>query len=296
MNPVQFFYDLKNRIKEKFFSYFRGITVYGLVGRSGTGKSYHAKQVALKYNINLIIDDGLLIKGDRIVAGHSAKEAPNFMAAVKTAVFDNDDDKNTITSALLREKNRKILIIGTSEKMVNKIASRLDLPEPARIIHIEEISSADDIETAMHIRFTEGKHVIPVPPIEITRSAPQIVFDSVKVKLGRKNHLNLKPQTSEKTIVRPEFSKPTQETLSEQTLQQMIKHSISEYDPVMKVKKVKGVRNSDRTYSINITLQLPPRHYIPSTISDLQQYTADCLEKFGSIMVKSVSIEIEEWG
>ena len=294
MNLLQFLYDWKNRIKEKIFSYFKGITVYGLVGRSGTGKSYHAKQVALKYKINLIIDDGLLIKGDRIVAGHSAKEAPNFMAAVKTAVFDNDDDKNIITSALLREKNRKILIIGTSEKMVNKIASRLDLPEPSKIIHIEEISTPDDIETAMHIRFTEGKHVIPVPPIEITRSAPQIVFDSIKVKLGRKKHL--KQQMSEKTIVRPEFSKPTQEVLSEQTLQQMIKHSINEYDSVMKVKKVKGVRNSDRTYSINITLQLPPRHYIPSTISDLQQYTADCLEKFGSIMVKSVSIEIEEWG
>ncbi len=100
---------------------------------------------------------------------------------------------------------------------------------------------------------------------------------------------------SEKTIVKPEFSKPSQETVSEQTLQQMIKHSISEYDPIMKVKKVKGVRNPDRTYSITITILLPPRHYIPSTISDLQQYVRDCIEKFGSIMVKSVSMEIEEW-
>ena len=215
------------------------------------------------------------------------------MAAVKAAVFDDEDDKNIITSALLKENARKILIIGTSEKMVNKIASRLDLPEPKKIIHIEEVSTPDDIETAMHIRFTEGKHVIPVPPIEITRSAPSIVFDSIRVKFGGVNHL--KPQISEKTIVKPEFSKPQEETLSEQNLQQMIKHSITEYDPVMKVKKVKGVRNPDRTYSITITLLLPPRHYIPSTISDLQQYVRDCLEKFGSIMVKSVSVEIEEW-
>ncbi len=281
-------------LKEKAFSFFRGITVYGLVGRSGTGKSYHAREVADKYKIKLIIDDGLLIKGDRIIEGHSAKEAPNFMGAVKAALFDDDDDKNAITSALLRENTRKILIIGTSEKMVDKIALRLDLPKPGKIIHIEDVSSQDDIETAMHIRFMEGKHIIPVPPIEITRSAPGIVFDSVRVKLG--NRKRNKKKVNEKTIVKPEFSKPQEEPIGEPALQQMIKHSIGEFDPMMRVKKVKGVRNSDRTYSISITILLPPRHYIPSTISDLQQYVGDCLEKFGSIMVKSVSIEIEEWG
>ena len=250
--------------------------------------------MASKYTINLIIDDGLLIKGDRILSGHSAKQDPNFMAAVKTAVFDDQDHRDQIVSALLKEKYRRILIIGTSEKMVNKIASRLDLPQPSRIIHIEEVASPEDIETAMHIRFTEGKHVIPVPSIEITRSAPQIVFDSIRVKLGRKK--GRKPFVSEKTIVRPEFSRPANDAVSEVALTQMVKHAISEYDAVMKVKKVKGVRNTDCTYSISVTIQLPMRHYISTTISDLQQYISDCLEKFGSIMVKSVSIEIEEWG
>ena len=294
MRIKDYLVKLVDRISEKIFSYFRGITVYGLVGRSGTGKSYHSKEVAVKYNIKLIIDDGLLIKGDRIVCGHSAKEEANFMGAVKTAVFDDEDDKRAMTSALLKEKARKILIIGTSEKMVNKIAARLDLPPVQKVIHIEDVSSADDIETAMHIRFSEGKHVIPVPSIEITRSAPEIVFDTVRVRFGRAKRL--RNNVSEKTIVRPEFSRPKEEMINETTLQQMIKHSITEYDPVMKVKKVKGVRNADHSYSIGITLLLPPRHYIPSTISDLQQYVRDCLEKFGSIMVKSVSVEIEEWG
>lgn len=294
MKIIDYFGSLIEKLKVYTFSRFRGITVYGLVGRSGTGKSYHAKEVAARNRIPLIIDDGLLIRGDKIIAGHSAKEEQNFMGAVKAAVFDDEEDRNAITTALLKEKARKILIIGTSEKMVVKIASRLDLPSPSKIIHIEEVSTPDDIETAMHIRFTEGKHVIPVPPIEITRSAPAIVFDSIRVKFGHTS--GLKSGISEKTVVKPRFSKPQEETLSEQNLQMMIKHSISEYDPVMKVKRVKGVRNPDRTYSISITLLLPPRHYIPSTISDLQQYVADCLEKFGSIMVKGVSVEIEEWG
>ena len=47
--------------------------IYALVGPSGTGKSHRALQVAHKYEVELIIDDGLLIKGDRILAGLSAK-------------------------------------------------------------------------------------------------------------------------------------------------------------------------------------------------------------------------------
>ena len=146
----------------------------------------------------------------------------------------------------------------------------------------------------MHIRYTEGKHVIPVPPIEVTRSAPQIVYDSIKVLLGKKKRG--KVQTSEKTIVRPEFSRPKKDAISEATLTQMLKHAIGEYDSVMKVKKVRGTRNPDSSYSIYVTLQLPIRHYIATTISDLQEYISDCLEKYGGILVKSISIEIEEWG
>jgi len=45
----------------------RGVKSYALVGSSGTGKSFRAKLVAQKYGIDLIIDDGLLIRGDQIL-------------------------------------------------------------------------------------------------------------------------------------------------------------------------------------------------------------------------------------
>ena len=51
----------------------RGVTVFALVGRSGTGKSFRAKLVAQKFGIDLIIDDGLLIRDQKIIAGRSAK-------------------------------------------------------------------------------------------------------------------------------------------------------------------------------------------------------------------------------
>ncbi len=284
-----------NRFFQFAFSKLKGVKVYALVGRSGTGKSYHSKLVAAKHRIDLIIDDGLLIKGNRILAGHSAKKDSDFLAAVRTAVFDDEEHRDEVMNALLKERYKKILIIGTSEKMVRKIAKRLELPEPEKIIHIEDVASQEEIETAMRIRYTEGKHVIPVPSIEVTRSAPQIVYDSMKVFMGKKGHTK-KNQTYEKTIVRPEFSRPDKEELSEAVLTQMVRHAIGEYDPVMKVKKVRGAKNQDGSYSVSITLRLPVRHYIGSTISDLQEYVTECIEKYGGIMVRNASIEIEEWG
>lgn len=280
-----------NRLFQFAFSKFRGVKVYALVGRSGTGKSYHSKLVAAKHRIDLIIDDGLLIKGKRILAGHSAKQDGDFISAVRTAVFDDETHRNEVVNALNKERYKKILIVGTSEKMALKIANRLELPAPEKVIHIEEVATEEEIETAMRIRYTEGKHVIPVPSIEITRSAPSIVYGSMNVFKGRR-----KKNTYEKTIVRPSFSKPEKEEVSEAALTQMVKHAVGEYDPVLKVKKVRGVKNADSTYSISTMLQLPRRHYLGTTISDLQEYITDCIEKYGGIPVKSLGIEIEEWG
>ena len=55
--------------------------VYALIGSSGTGKSHHAQAVAFREGINIILDDGLLIQGSRIIAGRSAKREPTKLQA-----------------------------------------------------------------------------------------------------------------------------------------------------------------------------------------------------------------------
>jgi len=45
--------------------------VYGFVGPSGTGKSYRAQMVASEKEISFIIDDGLLIKDNQVIAVES---------------------------------------------------------------------------------------------------------------------------------------------------------------------------------------------------------------------------------
>ena len=47
--------------------------IIAFVGASGTGKSYRAITVARKNKIDAIIDDGLLISENNVIAGKSAK-------------------------------------------------------------------------------------------------------------------------------------------------------------------------------------------------------------------------------
>lgn len=76
-------YTFLSRVKGKL----KGITVYALVGKSGTGKSFRAKLLAEKLGIPYIIDDGLLIFDDTILAGRSAKQENSISAQSKQRFF-----------------------------------------------------------------------------------------------------------------------------------------------------------------------------------------------------------------
>jgi len=152
-----------------------GVLVYALVGESGTGKSFRAKLLAQKYNLQAIIDDGLLIQDDKILAGKSAKREKTYMGAGRTALFDSKELRDQVARILQKSHIRSILILGTSDKMVNKIALRLQLPPPSKIIRIEDIATHEEIEKAIRSRQVEGKHVIPVPAIEIKKSYPDFL-------------------------------------------------------------------------------------------------------------------------
>jgi hypothetical protein len=190
----------------------RGPVVYALVGRSGTGKSYKARSVAQRHGIELIIDDGLLIRNGTIIAGRSSKREKGIISAVRTAVFANPDQVADARRVLAVEHFRRILVIGTSLKMVQRIVTSLGLPAPSRIIPIEQAASREEIARALRVRAEQGKHIIPVPSVEIKRSYPHIFFESMKELIaGTRRGLGRKPQDAhlvEKTVVRPPYSRP----------------------------------------------------------------------------------------
>ena len=274
-----------------------GIYVYALVGESGTGKSFRAKLIAEKNGIDAIIDDGLLIKDDKILAGKTAKHEKTYMGAVRIALFDDKKHRDDVAKTLKKAKIKKLLIIGTSEKMVGKITSRLQIPAPSKIIKIEDIANREEIEKAIRSRQIEGKHVIPVPSIEIKRNYPQIFSNSIKV-FFRKNKLFAKKNQNdgklfEKSIVQPEFSKKGRIEISEAALTQMVMHCVSECDEAVRVKKM-TIKTDSRGYRIIILIDVPFGTQLTGKIHKLQQYIIDKIESYTGILIEEVSIVIDK--
>ena len=274
---------------------FKRKKVFALIGESGTGKSFRAKLVAQKYGIEYIIDDGLLIKENRILAGHSAKKEKTFLAAVKVALFDEKSHRDEIARKLQTEKIKKILVLGTSEKMVNKISTRLQMPPPLKIIKIEDIASQEDIDKAIRTRRIEGKHVIPVQSIEVKRSYPNIFFDAIQIFKNRKSPARIGPTPSvhEKSVVRPEYSKRGKVIISEAALSQMVIHCVDEYNQNIRIKKLL-VRDSEMGYSLAITIDVPFGIQLGGNIHEMQQYIIDNIERYTGILIEEVNIIIDK--
>ncbi len=271
---------------------FRGVQAFALVGKSGTGKSFRARLIMEKYNVTLLIDDGLLIEDQRIIAGKSAKKEAAYMAAVRTALFTERDHRRQVRQAIEKSKFKRVLILGTSDRMVRKIAQQLKLPEPKKIIQIEEIATAGEIETAINHRKTQGRHVIPVPVIEVRRNYPKIMGDSIRVIWRRGLGLVLKDKAYEKTVVRPSFSDKGTITMSEAALTQMIMHCVAEFSPGISISKV-NIRYDQRGYRIDVHLQVPYRLELKGSIYSLQQYILEHVERFSGINIDELNIIID---
>ena len=180
------------------------IKVYAFVGPSGTGKSYRAQMIASERGISFIIDDGLLIKENEVIAGESAKKAATKVATVKHALFYEESEREPIIKAFKKYKPESILILGTSDGMVQKIAANLGLPEISETIYITDVATEEEMKTARRIRVTEGKHVIPVPTFEIKKDFSGYLLDPLQIFKSKGK--GQQPYISEKSIIRPTFS------------------------------------------------------------------------------------------
>lgn len=270
----------------------KGIKVFALVGKSGTGKSFRAKLIAQKYDIDLIIDDGLLIRDDKIIAGRSAKKEKAFLGAIRTALFDDSEHREEVREALKREQFRRVLILGTSERMVAKITETLGLPSVSKSLHIEDVASRDEIERAISSRQVEGSHVIPVPPLEVTKSYSHLVYDSFRLFLQKRFGIKRPAQVVEKTVVRPRWSKRGRVTISEAALTQLVLHCADEFDHSLYIKRV-VTKESVNGYVLDLSLHVPYGMQLAGNMHDFQQYVIESLERYTGIMIEQVNVNIE---
>lgn len=179
--------------------------VYALVGASGTGKSHRASLVAHELAADAVMDDGLLIVDGRIAAGRSSKREETRVAAIRRALLVDQAHADAVEEALKHLAPRRLLIIGTSRRMVDRIAQRLRLPTPQQYLAIEEISDPSDIRKARRLRRDLGKHVIPAPTLEVKRSFSGYLVHPLRFLMRPRRGVD-SDQFVEKSVVRPTFS------------------------------------------------------------------------------------------
>lgn len=263
------------------------IKVMAFVGPSGTGKSYRAQMVAGENNIEYIIDDGILVKGNKIVAGQSAKKAPTKIETVKNALFAQESRKKEMINAIKKLKPEGILILGTSDGMVEKIAANLGLPKIEKILYIQDYASPEEMEEARRMRVTEGKHVIPVPTFEIKKDFSGYILDPLQIfKFKGKDN---KPYVSEKSIIRPTFSYLGNFTISDTVFRQILEHIAKKEKGIARLNKAR-ISTSHEGAKIYMEITLIYGYNIREVLNRFKTRAIKEIQKLTAMKVETIEI------
>ena len=276
-----------NIFNQNLFNPMQDIKVYAFVGPSGTGKSYRAQMVANEYNINYIIDDGILIRDNDIIAGSSAKKAPTKVETVKRAIFINEQEKNEMKKAIKKYKPESILILGTSDGMIDKITDNLGLPRPMKRIYINEVATEEEMKTAKMIRTTQGKHVIPVPTFEIKKDFSGYILDPLQIfKFKGKGN---DPYISEKSIIRPTFSYLGNFTISDTVFRQIAEYLAKKAEAIYKLSRIR-VESYPEGPDIYLEVVVNYGYNIRSVLREFKEKYKKEIENLTTMNVQKITI------
>ena len=270
------------------------LDIIALVGPAGTGKSHRALIVAHKYKADAIIDDGILIKDGKIVAGYSAKKEKSKIMAVRRAIFVLPGHAEEVRQAIDKLQLARILILGTSENMVHKIAKLLRLPAVSKIIRIEDIASKKEMEKAHYYRTKEGKHIIPVPTIELKPHFSGYLIDPLQSFFKKSGTSRRK--LGEKSIVRPIFSYYGKLIIDDSTIKGIIIRLAKEKEYVTKVGsiKVRHVKEGEEECGIEVYCEVGMQYgrKIPELIKQMQEKIKEAVEYMTGMLVQRVNIMV----
>ena len=262
------------------------MTIYGLSGKSGTGKSYHSQELCGKLGINAMIDDGLLIFDNNILAGRSAKKEATKIGAAKCAIFTDDEHCAEVRKALAENDISKILIIGTSDKMIGIIAERLGLPAPQEYIHIEDITTRLERRIASKMREDKGTHVIPVPTFEVKKQFSGYFIDPKK---GLKELIG--DEKNEKTVMRPTYSYLGNFEISNKAITDIVEHVAADVPGIASI-LWSAMENDDSGMYLRVIVLLERDAKVMSAALELQRCVTETVASMTAFNMRGVDVEI----
>ena len=239
--------------------------VIGFYGPPGTGKSDRALVIAYENKASCIIDDGILIYHSRIVAGKSAKREESRLKAVRRAIFWDKEQREDVCRALQKINPRRVLILGTSDRMVVTIAKALNLPIPEKYIRIEDVAAPEDMMRANEARNKEGKHVIPVPTMELKPYFKGYMVDPLRFFRMRKKETKRFSEWDERSVVRPVFSYYGKLTFSDKVIEDLVHHAVWGMNKI-RIRHVKSRKSETQVNGLTLRLDVTVRNGTPQEI------------------------------
>jgi uncharacterized alkaline shock family protein YloU len=262
--------------------------VYSLVGKSGTGKSYQAMNLCGKMEIPAIIDDGLFIYESRILGGQSAKRQITKIGAIKTALFTAEEHRATVAAKIKEINPEKILLLGTSVGMVDRIAERLELPEIEERIFIEDITSEEQRLAARKQRVELGKHVIPAPIAQLkTDFSGYFIHPLRRIRNFGFNKENL----TERSVVRPTYSYLGEFFISNKVVSDIVQYLAIKNQAIHSVLSVL-TKSTNSGLEITVLVHMKYGNKIMEQAKSLQAEIAENVEYITAFNVYSVDVEV----
>ncbi|MBR6237176.1 MAG: Asp23/Gls24 family envelope stress response protein, partial [Firmicutes bacterium] len=261
--------------------------IYGLSGKSGTGKSYNAIELCARMGIEAIVDDGLFIVSGKIVAGTSAKKQRTKIRAIKTAIFEDEEQSLEVRKAIAKVKPKSILVIGTSDRMVDIISGRLQLPPVTEYVHIEDITTDAQRAKAQEMRDRNGMHVIPAPTLQVRKQFSGYFLNP------RRSFRQEKPDqdSGEKTVMRPKYSYLGKFEISEKVISDIVGYIVSVTPGVSQVIMAGSSPDEDNNLYIRVIVTVEWGSRIRTAARELQRRIVEEVSRMTNFNINGVSVE-----
>ncbi|MBO5650749.1 MAG: Asp23/Gls24 family envelope stress response protein, partial [Selenomonas sp.] len=169
------------------------------------------------------------------------------------------------------------------------------LPQIAKIIHIEDVATRQEMEKAQYYRLKEGKHIIPVPTIELKPHFSGYLVDPLQTLFKRSS--TQRRRLGEKSIVRPIFSYYGKLVIDDSAIKSIVRASLKKIEAITNVDgmQVKHLMhgNEDQGLKIVCGVVLTYGNHIPTLLAQAQKDVREAVEFMTGMIVHEVNIQVK---
>ena len=246
-----------------------------LAGRVAKGRMTQAQVDAIKGRVSIEADLGKACDGAFLVI---------------EAIFEDEEQAAEVRAAIERCAPKSILVLGTSDRMVDIIAGRLGLPPVTEYIHIEDITTESQRNRAIDARAKGGMHVIPAPTIQVRKQFSGYFLDPKRS--FRKTRAELGEQAGEKTVVRPKYSYFGKFDISEKVINDIASHIVSVTPGAVQLLLASSTADSDNNMYIRAVITVDWGSRVRAVAGQLQQALVEAVTAMTGFNILGVEVEV----